>query len=399
MLKLSIRAHKMPASPIRRLVPYAEAAKKQGKKVYHLNIGQPDIFSPQEALDAIHNYQEHVIEYSHSAGNENYRKGLAKYYQNIGINVDHTEIMITTGGSEAIIFAMLACMNPGDEIIIPEPFYTNYSGFANEAGVNVVPITSKIENGFALPPIADFEKVITDKTKAVIICNPNNPTGYLYSKEELYQLKELALKYDLFVFADEVYREFVYDGEEHFSAMQIEGLEQHVVLFDSVSKRYSMCGVRTGCLVTKNKEVYQTALKYGQARLSPPSLGQLAGEAALNTPKKYFDNVYNEYIKRRDFVIEALNKIDGVFAPKPKGAFYSIIQLPVRDADHFCQWLLEDFDYQGETVMLAPASGFYATEGLGKNEARIAYVLKIEDLENAVKIIEEALKVYPNKVR
>lgn len=398
MPKLSKRAIEMPASPIRKLVPFAEAAKKQGKKVYHLNIGQPDIHSPQESIDAIHNYDEKVIEYSHSAGHEHYRKGLAKYYQNIGIDVNHDEIMITTGGSEAIIFAMLACMNPDDEIIVPEPYYTNYSGFANEAGVKVVPITSKIEDGFALPPIADFEKAITNKTKAIIICNPNNPTGYLYSKEELYQLKELVVKYDLYIFADEVYREFVYDGLAHFSAMKIEGLAQNVILFDSVSKRYSMCGVRLGALVTKNKEVYQSVLKYGQARLSPPSLGQLAGEAALKTPRSYFDEVYEEYISRRNFVIKELNKIDGVFAPMPKGAFYSIIQLPVEDAEHFCQWLLEDFEYQNETVMLAPASGFYATPGLGKNEARIAYVLKKENLKSAVKVLEEALKVYPGRI-
>ncbi|OQX97722.1 MAG: aspartate aminotransferase [Bacteroidetes bacterium 4572_117] len=398
MPKLSTRANEMPASPIRKLVPFAEAAKKNGKKVYHLNIGQPDIHSPQESLNAINNYEEKVIEYSHSAGNESYRRGLAKYYQELGINVDHTEIMITTGGSEAIVFAMLACMNPGDEIIVPEPYYTNYSGFANQAGVNVVPITSKIEDGFALPPIDEFENVITDKTKAIIICNPNNPTGYLYSKEELYQLKELVLKHDLYIFADEVYREFVYDGEEHFSALKIEGLEQNVILFDSVSKRYSMCGVRTGALVTKNKEVYESAVKYGQARLSPPSLGQLAGEAALETPKAYFDEVYSEYIKRRNFVIEKINEIDGVYAPMPKGAFYSIIQLPVTDAEHFCQWLLEHFDYNNETVMLAPANGFYATKGLGKNEARIAYVLKVEDLGKAVKVLEEALKVYPGRI-
>jgi aspartate aminotransferase len=397
MLKLSQRGIEMPASPIRKLVPFAEKAKKNGKKVYHLNIGQPDIHTPDTSLNAIHNYEEKVIEYSHSAGIESYRRGLAKYYQNIGIMVDHTEIMITTGGSEAILFAMLATMNPGDEIIVPEPYYTNYSGFAVEAGVQVVPITSSIETGFALPEIKDFEKVITDRTKAVIICNPNNPTGYLYSKEELLKLKELALKYNLYLFADEVYREFVYDGLTHTSVLQIEGLEQNAILIDSVSKRYSMCGVRTGALITKNKEVYQTALKFAQARLSPPSLGQVAGEAALETPKKYFDEVYNEYIKRRDFVIESLNKIEGVYAPKPKGAFYSVIKLPVKNAEHFCQWLLEEFDYQGETVMLAPASGFYATEGLGVDEARIAYVLKIEDLAKAVKCLDEALKVYPDK--
>lgn len=397
MPKLSKRGVEMPASPIRKLVPFAEKAKKRGKKVYHLNIGQPDIQTPDVSLEAIKNYDEKVVEYSHSAGNESYRRGLSLYYQQLGINVNHEQIMVTTGGSEAILFAFLSAMNPGDEVIVPEPYYTNYSGFANEAGVKVVPITSSIENGFALPDIAEFEKKISDKTKAIIICNPNNPTGYLYSKEELLKLKDLVIKHDLYIFADEVYREFVYDGLKHTSVLEIEGLEEHAVLFDSVSKRYSMCGVRTGALVTRNKELYATVLKYGQARLSPPSLGQHAGEAALGTPKKYFDEVYKEYINRRDFVIDALNQIEGVFAPKPKGAFYSVIKLPVEDAEHFCQWLLEDFDYNGETVMLAPASGFYATEGLGKDEARIAYVLNIVDLKKAVKCLEEALKVYPRK--
>ena len=398
MPKISNRGIEMPASPIRKLVPYAEEAKKKGRKVYHLNIGQPDISTPQVALDAIKNYNENVIEYSHSAGNESYRRKMSQYYKDLGININYDEIIITTGGSEAIIFAMVACMNEGDEIIVPEPYYTNYSGFANQSGVKVVPITSKIEDGFALPPIAEFEKVITDKTKAIIICNPNNPTGYLYSKEELYQLKDLVLKHDLYIFADEVYREFVYDGEEHFSVLKIEGIEQNVILFDSVSKRYSMCGVRGGALVTKNKQVYDTAMKYAQARLSPPSIAQVAGEAALDTPKEYFDNVYKEYIERRNFVVGALNKIDGVFAPMPKGAFYSIIKLPVVDAEDFCIWLLKEFDYNNETVMLAPANGFYATEGLGKDEARIAYVLNINDLEKAVKCIEEALKVYPGRI-
>ena len=397
MPKLSSRGVEMPASPIRKLVPFAEQAKKKGKKVYHLNIGQPDISTPEVSLEAINKYEESVIEYSHSAGNESYRRGLAEYYQALGIDINYKQIMITTGGSEAILFAFLATMNPGDEVIVPEPYYTNYSGFANEAGVKVVPITSTIETGFALPEIEDFEKVITDKTKAIIICNPNNPTGYLYSEQELLKLKELVLKYDLYIFADEVYREFVYDGLKHTSVLEIEGLEQHAVLFDSVSKRYSMCGVRTGALVTKNADVYGAALKYGQARLSPPSLGQVAGEAALGTPKKYFDEVYKEYINRRDFVIDKLNKIEGVFAPKPKGAFYSVIKLPVESAEDFCQWLLEDFDYENETVMLAPASGFYATPGLGKDEARIAYVLNIGDLRKAVKCIEEALKVYPGR--
>jgi len=397
MPKLSSRGIKMPASPIRKLVPFAEEAKRKGKKVYHLNIGQPDISTPDTALEAINHYSDKVIEYSHSAGNESYRRGLAKYYHDLGINVDHTEIMITTGGSEAILFAFMSTMNPGDEVIVPEPYYTNYSGFAMEAGVSVVPITSTIETGFALPEIEEFEKVITERTKAIIICNPNNPTGYLYSEEELMKLRDLVLKHDLYIFADEVYREFVYDGLKHVSVLQLEGLEQHAILFDSVSKRYSMCGVRTGALVTRNKEVYQAALKYGQARLSPPSIGQVAGEAALGTPKSYFSEVYKEYINRRDFVIEELNKIEGVFAPKPKGAFYSVIKLPVESAEDFCQWLLQDFDYNGETVMLAPASGFYATEGLGKDEARIAYVLNIGDLRKAVKCLEEALKVYPGR--
>jgi aspartate aminotransferase len=399
MPKLSERGFEMPASPIRKLVPFAEEAKSKGKKVYHLNIGQPDIYSPEISLNAIHQYSEKVIEYSHSAGIESYRKGLAKYYQKIGIQVDYNQILITTGGSEAIVFAMMATMDPGDEIIIPEPFYTNYGGFAVEAGVKVVPITSYIENGFALPKIEDFEKVITSRTRAIVICNPNNPTGYLYSKEELLELKEIALKHDLFIFADEVYREFVYDGLKHTSVLEISGLEQHAILIDSVSKRYSMCGIRTGALITKNKEVYETALRFGQARLSPPSLGQAAGEAALETPIEYFQEVYNEYITRRNFVVEALNKIEGVYVPKPEGAFYSVIKLPIKDAEHFCQWLLQDFDYNGETVMLAPASGFYATPGLGLDQARIAYVLKIEDLRNAVKCLEEALKVYPGRIK
>lgn len=388
----------MPASPIRKLVPYAEAAKKQGKKIYHLNIGQPDIPTPDVALKAISNYSEKVIEYSHSAGNESYRRGIAKYYQGLGLDIDYSEVMITTGGSEAILFVMLATLDAGDEVIVPEPYYTNYSGFAVEADIKVVPITSSIESGFALPDIEDFEKVITEKTKAIIICNPNNPTGYLYSDDELNKLKELVKKHDLFLYSDEVYREFVYDGEKHKSVLHLEGMEEHAIVFDSVSKRYSMCGVRTGAIVTKNKEVYEAVLKFGQARLSPPSLGQVAGEAALETPKEYFDEVYSEYINRRNFVIEALNKIDGVYAPMPKGAFYTVIQLPVDDAEIFCQWMLEEFDYNNETVMLAPAAGFYATEGLGKNEARIAYVLKVEDLEKAVKCIEEGLKVYPGRV-
>ena len=399
MPHISSRGIEMPESPIRKLVPYAEAAKKRGIKVYNLNIGQPDIKTPEVALQAIRNFESKVIEYSHSAGNESYRRALANYYNGIGINVDYTEIMITTGGSEAIMFALLSCLNAGDEVIVPEPFYTNYNGFAVAAGVKIVPIPSLIEDGFALPPISEFEKKIGPRTKAIMICNPNNPTGYLYSKDELAQLRDIVLKHDLYLLSDEVYREFCYDGNKHYSVMELEGIEKNAILLDSVSKRYSECGVRIGTLVSKNTDIMSTALKFGQARLSPPSLGQVAGEASLNTPKDYFAEVYNEYVDRRNTVISALNKIEGVFAPMPKGAFYAVVQLPIDDSDKFCQWLLEDFSYQGQTVMLAPASGFYATPGLGKNEVRIAYVLKREDLINAVKCLEEALKVYPGRIK
>lgn len=394
MPQLSERGNIMPASPIRKLVPYAENAKKRGIKVYHLNIGQPDIKTPELAFEALKNFNIKTAEYSHSAGFESYRKGLAEYYKSVNINLSFEDIMITTGGSEAIIFAFMATMNPGDEVIIPEPFYTNYNGFAVEAGIKIVPVTSHIEDGFALPPISDFEKLITPKTKAVLVCNPNNPTGYLYSKKELLQLRELVLKRNLYLFADEVYREFCYDGEEHFSVMQMEGLEKNAVLFDSVSKRYSECGVRIGALVSRNKELMASALKYGQARLSPPLFGQIAAEASLKVGNEYFDEVYNEYIERRNYVISALNKIDGVFAPMPKGSFYSVISLPVEDTEDFCIWLLNDFNYKGETVMLAPAQGFYSTPGAGKNQVRLAYVLKVDDLKHSVKILEEALKVY-----
>ena len=387
----------MPESPIRKLVPYAEAAKKRGVKVYHLNIGQPDIITPEVSLQAVKNYDEKTVEYSHSAGNETYRRGLAKYYQGIGVDISHEDILITTGGSEAIMFAFWSCLNLGDEVIIPEPFYTNYNGFAVAAGVKVKPITANIENGFALPSVSDFEKLITEKTKAIMICNPNNPTGYLYSRDELEALRQLALKYELYLFADEVYREFCYDGNEHFSVMNLEGLEENVVLMDSVSKRYSACGVRIGALISKNKKLIGTALKFAQARLSPPSLGQVLGEAALETPPDYFDTVYQEYIERRNYVIAALNEIQDVYAPMPQGAFYSIVRLPIDDADRFCQWLLEDFQFENQTVMLAPATGFYATQGLGKDEVRIAYVLKIEDLKNAVSCLKAALKVYPGR--
>ncbi len=397
MPNLSERGSTMPASPIRKLVPYAENAKKKGVKVYHLNIGQPDIKTPEVAFDAIKNFDNKTAEYTHSAGIESYRRGLAEYYKSVDIEVSYEDILITTGGSEAIIFAFLATMNPGDEVIIPEPFYTNYNGFAIQAGIKIVPVTSYIENGFALPPISEFEKLITPKTKGVLVCNPNNPTGYLYSKEELQQLRDLVLKHDLYLFADEVYREFCYDGNEHYSALQLDGLDKNAILFDSVSKRYSECGVRIGALVTRNADVINTALKYGQARLSPPLFGQVAAEASLQAGAEYFDEVYKEYIKRRNYVIDALNKIDGVYAPNPKGAFYTIIKLPIENAEDFCIWLLNDFDYEGETVMFAPAQGFYSSEGKGTNEVRIAYVLKIEDLQRSVKILEEALKVYKNK--
>lgn len=397
MPQISDKGRLMPESPIRKLVPYAEAARAAGKTVYPLNIGQPDIKTPEVAMEAIRNCTAKVIEYSHSAGNISYRKKLAKYYQNIGINVDENEMLITTGGSEAITFSLMSCMNPGDEVLIPEPFYANYNGFAVAAGVVVKPITSSIENDFALPSIEEFEKLMTPKTKGIVICNPNNPTGYLYSKDELNQLRELVLKHDLYLFSDEVYREFCYDGEEHFSAMNLEGLEQNVILMDSVSKRYSECGVRIGALITKNKDVIKTALKFAQARLCPPAFGQIAAEASLDTPAEYFTEVYNEYIDRRNFTVEALNNMDGVYCPTPKGAFYTVVKLPIDDSDKFAQWILEDFEYKNQTVMVAPATGFYATPGLGKNEVRIAYVLKKEELAKAMETLAEALKVYPGR--
>ena len=387
----------MPASPIRRLVPYAEEAKLKGRKVYHLNIGQPDINTPEVAREAVKNMTERVIEYSHSAGNESYRRKLAAFYQGIGIQVDHTEMLVTTGGSEAISFALMSTVNPGEEVIVPEPFYANYNGFSVAAGVKVVPITSSIESGFALPPIEEFEKVITPRTRGIIICNPNNPTGYLYSQKELEMLGEIVKKHDLYLFSDEVYREFCYDGEKHFSVMDMPGLEEHAIMFDSVSKRYSMCGVRVGALISKNKDVIATALKFAQARLSPPSYGQVAGEAALDTPDAYFREVYDEYIERRDYMVEALNKMPGVICPTPKGAFYTVVHLPVDDADIFAQWILSDFEFQNQTVMMAPASGFYSTPGLGKQEVRIAYVLKKEDLASAMETLAEALQAYPGR--
>lgn len=397
MPSISSKAQHMPASPIRKLVPFSEAAKAAGKTVYHLNIGQPDIQTPEVALDAIHNFHEKVIAYSNSEGNLSYRQGLTKYYLSKGINLDVEDVMITTGGSEALLFGFQTCFNPGDELIIPEPFYANYNGFAISAGVKVVPVTASIESGFALPPIADFEELVNEKTKGILICNPTNPTGYLYRKEELQQLRNLVKRHDLYFFADEVYREFCYDGAEPFSVLNLEGLDDNVIMVDSVSKRYSMCGARIGALVSRNKEVMASALKFGQARLSPPTLGQVAGEAALATPQSYFDAVVDEYVERRNVLVDGLNAIPGVRCPKPSGAFYCIAELPVVDAEHFCQWMLESFDHEGQTVMMAPAAGFYSTPGAGKNQVRVAYVLNVQSLIKSVKCVEEGLKVYPGR--
>ena len=394
---LSEKAILMPASPIRKLVPYSEKAKTQGITVYHLNIGQPDIETPEVALNAVKNLDRKVIEYSHSAGFESYRNALSAYYVKNGIRVSPEDIIITTGGSEALIFGFMTTCNPGDEVIIPEPFYANYNGFAVTAGINVVPVTATIESRFALPPITEIEKKITSKTKGIVICNPGNPTGYLYSKEELEQLRDLVKKHDLFLFADEVYREFCYDGAVPFSVMNLEGIENNVIMIDSVSKRYSMCGARIGALISKNKEVMAAALKFGQARLSPPTIDQIAAEAALKTPQSYFDNVVREYVQRRNIMIQGLNSIPGVFCPNPSGAFYCVAKFPVDDAEKFCQWLLEDFSFEGQTVMMAPANGFYATKGAGLQEARIAYVLNQEDLKKAVICLEKALEVYPGR--
>jgi len=399
MPKISDKATTMPASPIRKLVPFAEKAKKEGKKIYHLNIGQPDIETPEVMLNAIKNFPYKIVEYSHSAGIESYRRKLATYYSKFGINVTYEEIMITTGGSEAIEIAMMTCLNEGDEVLIPEPFYANYNGFSKQAGVIVKPVRSFIETGFALPAIEEFEKQITPKTKAIMICNPGNPTGYLYSKQELESLKNLVLKYDLYLFSDEVYREFCYDGKEYISVMHLKGIEQNTILLDSISKRYSACGARIGALICKNKEVMAGALKFAQARLSPPTFGQYAAEAAIDTPKEYFANVKKEYVARRDYVIERLNKMSGVFCPKPSGAFYCIASLPVDNSDNFCQWLLESFNYNNQTVMLAPASGFYSTPGAGEDEVRIAYVLNLDDLKNAMDCLEEALNKYPGSTK
>ena len=394
MPKISNKGQEMPESPIRKLVPYAEAAVKRGRKIYQLNIGQPDIKTPEKALEAVKNHNIEVLSYSHSAGFESYREKLAGYYQRTALPIEKEDIIITTGGSEALLFAMGSITDPGDEVIIPEPFYANYNGFATASGVKIKPIQASIENSFALPPISEFEKLITEKTKAILICNPGNPTGYLYTREEVKQLADLALKHDLFIVSDEVYREFAYDGVEHHSIMSIPELSENAIMVDSVSKRYSMCGARIGCLVSKNKEVMATAMKFAQARLSPPTFAQIASEAALETPQEYFDDVIEQYTYRRNLLVEGLEKIEGVRVAKPKGAFYCIAELPVDDADDFARWLLDSFEDNNETIMVAPAAGFYSTPNTGKNQVRIAYVLKKEDLDRAIHILEKALKQY-----
>lgn len=399
MPRISRKGRAMPESPIRKLVPYAEAAKSKGRVVYHLNIGQPDIETPEVALRAVKNYDKKVIEYSHSAGMLSLRKRLCDYYKSVNIEVKPDQIIVGTGASEALLFTFQSIMDPGDEVIIPEPFYANYNGFATNAGIKVRPIVSNIESGFALPPAEEFEKNINEKTRAILICNPNNPTGYLYSEKELNTLRDLVKKYDLYLIADEVYREFVYDGKQHHTAMHLKGIEKNVILIDSVSKRYSACGVRIGWLISRNEEVVSTALKFAQARLSPPSFGQVAAEAAVDTPKSYFEAVLKEYTARRNTVVNGINAIEGAFCTSPSGAFYVVARLPIDDSDTFCRWMLEEFEYQNETVMFAPASGFYSTPGKGKDEVRISYVLKVPALERSMKILEEALKVYPGVVK
>lgn len=397
MPSISTRGQLCPPSPIRKLVPFSDEAKKRGTKVYHLNIGQPDIETPENVMDKIRHTDIRVIEYSHSAGIPSYRKKLAGYYKKCGVDVSPEEMIVTTGGSEAIMFAMFSCMNPGDEILIPEPFYANYNGFAIAAGVNVKPLDSFIEDGFALPPISEFEKAITPRTKAIMVCNPNNPTGYLYSREELELLRDVVKKHDLFLFADEVYREFVYDGKQHYSVLKLEGIEQNVVLLDSISKRYSACGARIGVMISKNREVMSTALKFAQARLSPPTFGQIVGEEAIDTPDSYMDHVLNEYLQRRNVVVDAINQMPGCFCPLPGGAFYAMARLPIDNSDVFCQWLLEHFSFEGQTVMLAPGTGFYSTKGRGVDEVRISYVLNVNDLRASMKCLAQALEVYPGR--
>lgn len=399
MPSLSRKGTLIPPSPIRKLVPYAEGAKKRGIRVLHLNIGQPDIPTPREAIDAVQGIRDSIFAYGHSAGQESYRRKLVDYYRKVGISLTYDQIMITEGGSEAIFMAMSVCLDPGDEVLMPEPFYANYNGFAVESGIIVKPIPASIDNDFALPPMEEFDRHITPRTKAILICNPNNPTGYLYSRQELEQLRDIVLQHDLFLICDEVYREFCYDGATHHSILNLEGLEQHAVMIDSVSKRYSMCGIRLGALVSRNQEVLDAVLRMGQARLCPPYLAQIAAEAALETPESYFKAVYHEYLMRRNTIVEALNAIEGVYCPTPKGAFYSLVKLPVDDSERFARWLLEEFSFEGQTVMLAPASGFYATLGLGTDQVRIAYVLNREDLLAAARCLREALKIYPGTIR
>jgi aspartate aminotransferase len=399
MPQISSKGQNMPESPIRKLIPFAEKAKQNGVHIYHLNIGQPDIETPKEMLDAVRSNDLKVIEYSHSAGNESYRRRLSEYYRQYRIDVNYTDIMVTTGGSEAIEIALMSCLDEGDEIIIPEPFYANYLGFAVQAGIVIKPVVSTIDDGFALPPVSEFEKLITERTKGIMICNPSNPTGYLYTREELSALRDIIKEHDLFLFSDEVYREFCYDGKEYVSVMHLDGVEENVIMLDSVSKRYSACGVRIGAIVSRNRKVMETALKFGQARLSPPTYGQIAAEAAIDTPQSYFDDVRKEYVARRDFLVNALNSMEGVICPVPSGAFYVTAQLPVDDSDRFCQWMLESFSLDGSTVMMAPASGFYSTEGLGKNQVRVAYVLNRDALEKAMDCLREGLLKYPGRTK
>ena len=399
MPTVSRKGEEMPSSPIRKLVPFAENAERAGKKVFYLNIGQPDIHTPEVAQRAIKEADVPVLAYSHSAGFASLRAGLSEYYHSKNLRVTSEEIIVTTGGSEALLFTFGSAMDEGDEVIIPEPFYANYNGFATASGVKVIPVESNIENGFALPPVSAFEAAITPKTKGIMICNPGNPTGYLYSKEELNQLKAIVLKHDLFLIADEVYREFTYDGAEHYSILGIEGLEEHAIVVDSFSKRYSMCGARIGCLVSKNRHFMATAMKFAQARLSPPTYAQIASEAALKTPQSYFDTVNTEYVERRNVLVDGLNSIDGVFCPKPKGAFYAVAAFPVESAEHFAEWLLSEFDHNGKTLMMAPAAGFYAKPELGRQQARLAYVLNVEDLKECIEIVRHALQVYPGTIK
>ncbi len=396
MPKISTRGIEMPASPIRKLAPLSDSAKARGLKVYHLNIGQPDVKTPEIALDAVRNIDRKILEYSPSDGNRSYREKLVRYYSRYNINVASDDIIVTTGGSEAVLFAFMACLNPGDEIIVPEPSYANYMAFAISAGAVIKSVPSGIDKGFALPPVEEFEKLINERTRGILICNPNNPTGYLYSRSEMNKIRDLIKKYDLYLFSDEVYREFIYTGSPYVSALHLVGIEENVVLIDSVSKRYSECGIRIGTLITRNKELRKTVMKFCQARLSPPLLGQIVAEASLDVSDEYMRETYDEYLERRNFLIDSLNKIPGVYSPIPMGAFYTIASLPVDDADHFCAWCLSDFEYEGQTVFMAPASGFYTTPGLGKNEVRIAYVLKKEDLANAMVVLEKALEAYNN---